>query len=436
MSVSSFRPSSLLTRRIEAVKRERDSDLVERIARGTFEGDPIADRLVASFARMPGGAGWEMLEEALDPDREPDGAPPELGELVAPTLSPPDWVDLDLVDAGALAYWRSSRLNFALALICGSLAYGYQGARLARPLAATGRLEKMAPRRLQETLRWVALATKPGALRPGAEGLHATVRLRMVHALVRTHLAAKSNWDLPEWGVPISASDSLVTALGGFMTVPVRALEDLGVRFSPAELEAMTHQWSWIASLMGVPDYLIPRSYREAQTTMETALALDEGPTEDSPKLMHALLHYGVELPFEQRLPRVARSPMRAVKARYLGGFARRWMGDEMADRLRVPRTPLFTRLAPTLRPMTVAREVARASHLLGSDERIARKEVAGVERVSAARFGSVETISPQQAAKELALAWPPSKPSRGETMPVDNQTYDRPSHTWCKEDG
>jgi hypothetical protein len=395
-----------LTRRIEAVKRERDPELVERIARGTLEGDPVADRLVASFARMPGGSGWEMLEAALDPDHElPDGAPPELGELVAPALSPPDWVDLDLVDAGALAYWRSGRLNLALALICGSLAYGYQTARLTRPLAATGRLEKMASRRLQETSRWVALATKPGALRPGAEGLRATVRLRMVHALVRAHLAAGSGWDLPEWGMPISASDSLVTAIGGFMTVPVRALKDLGVRFSPAELEAMTHQWSWIASLMGVPDYLIPRSYREAHATMETALALDEGPTEDSPKLMHALLHYGVELPFEQRLPRVVRRPMRAVKARYLGGgFARRWMGDEMADRLGVSRTPLFTRLAPALRLLAVAREVARASQLLGSDERIASREVAGLERVFAARFGSVKTISPQQAAREPAL--------------------------------
>jgi|SRR6188474_307879 len=405
MSISSLsQPSNALTRRIEAVKRERDSELVERIVRGTFEGDPVADRLVASFARMPGGSGWEMLEAAFDPDHElPDGAPPELGELVAPTHSPPDWVDFDLVDAGALAYWRSSRLNFALALICGSLAYGYQGARLTRPLAATGRLEKMAPRRLQETLRWVALATKPGALRPGAEGLHATVRLRMVHALVRTHLAAGPRWDLPEWGVPISASDSLVTAVGGFMTVPVRGLEDLGVRFSPAELEAMTHQWSWIASLMGVPDYLIPRSYREAQATMETALALDEGPTEDSPKLMHALLHYGVELPFEQRLPRVARRPMRAAKARYLGTFARRWMGDEMADQLGIPRTPLFTRLVPALRPVTVAREVARAGHLLGSDERIASKEVAVVER-EFADSDSVKTISPQQAAREPVL--------------------------------
>ena len=292
--------SEKLARRIAEVKQEHDPDLVERIARGAFEGDPIADRLVAAFAAMPGGAGWQMLDEALEHGTEQiEGAPPELAELLSQAGEPPGWVDLDLVDAGAAAYWRSGGLNLGLALICGSLAYGYKSARLTRPLAATGRLEKMAPRRIQETSRWVAVATKPGALRPGADGIQATMRLRLVHALVRRHLVADAAWDLPEWGTPISASDSLVTATGGFLTIPIRALRDLGVRFSPAELEAMTHQWTWIASLMGTPDYLLPGSYREARTTMDAALALDDEPTEDSPKLMHALLNHGVQLPLE-----------------------------------------------------------------------------------------------------------------------------------------
>ncbi len=262
----------------------------------------------------------------------------------------------------------------------------------------------MAPRRLRETGRWVSAATRPGALRPGAEGLRATVRLRMVHALVRAHLLDSPEWDLAAWGVPISASDALVTAVGGFLVVPLRALEDLGVRLSPAELEAMTHQWTWIASLMGTPDDMLPGSYGEARAVMEAALALDEGPNEDSPKLMHALLHYGAEFPFEKRLPWPARRPARAMKARLLGGFVRRWMDHEMADRLGVPSTP-FTRLTPMLRPLALAREVARASHLLGSDERIARLEWAFVERMAAMRAEQDETIEPHEAAHEPVLS-------------------------------
>jgi len=397
--------SETLAQRIGVVKLDHDPDLVDRIVRGVFDGDPVADRLITSFKDLPGGAGWRMVDEALDngPDAV-EGAPAELADLVAPALRPPEWVDLDLVDAGANAYWRSGGLNLGLALICGSLAYGYKSSRLTRPLAATGRLEKMAPRRIQETSRWVTVATKPGALHPGAEGMHATVRLRLVHALVRAHLAADPSWDWPEWGVPISASDSLVTGIGGFMTIPVKALNDLGVRFSPAELEAMTHQWTWISALMGTPDYLLPRSYREARETMDTALALDEGPNEDSPKLMRALLYDGIELPLEAKLPPPLKWPVRALKARYVGGFARRWMDEEMADRLGVPRTRLARLALCFLRPLTLLREVARAVHLLGSDERIAQMELGLVERVSDLRFGAVETIDPQQAEREPVL--------------------------------
>ncbi len=394
-----------LMRLVDGAKRDHDPELVDRLAGGVFEGDPIADRLVTSFKSLPGGEGWRMLDEALEhgPERV-EGAPPELAELLEPSLRPPNWVDLDLVDAGANAYWRSGGFNLGLALTCGSLAYGYQSARLTRPLAATGRLEKMAPRRLQETSRWVAVATRPGSLRPGAEGTRATVRLRMVHALIRAHLLDTNEWDIGEWGVPISASDSLVTAIGGFMSMPIKALKDLGVRFSPAELEAMTHQWAWIGSLMGTPDELIPRSYAEACTTMDAALALNDGPNEDSPKLMQALLYYGTEFPLESRLPRLAKRPARAMKARFIGSFARRWMDDEMADRLGVPNTPL-TRLTPLLRPLTLTRELARASHLLGSDERIARMELAFLEWVSTARGGSAETIDPHSAEREPVLS-------------------------------
>ncbi len=406
--MSSFPPdiSDQLAQRATRVKGEHAPEVVDNIVRGAFEGDPIADRLVDAFKEMPGGTGWKMLDQALEqgPDRVKD-APPELAELLAPAITPPEWVDLDLADAGANAYWRSGGLNLGLALICGSLAYGYKSARLTRPLAATGRLEKMAPRRIQETSRWVAVATKPGALRPGAEGIKATIRLRMVHALVRRHLAADPTWNRPDWGTPISAADSLVTGIGGFMTIPIEALRDLGVRFSPAELEAMTHQWTWIASLMGTPDYLIPRTYREAQETMAAALALDDPPLEEGPQLMKALLYYGVEFPLEDKLPGLLKKPMQEFKARYIGGFARRWMDEEMADFLGVPRTRVAQMALFFLRPLTLFKEVARALNLLGSDERIAQMELAFVEKVSAARFGPVETIAPQQADDEPVLS-------------------------------
>jgi hypothetical protein len=392
-----------LVRKVEQAKLEHDPELVDRLVAGAFAGDPLADSLLAAFKSMPGGAGWEMLDRALlrGADAVP-GGPPQLAELVAPVFSPPEWVDLDLVDAGALAFWRSGGINLGLALMCGSLAYGYQSARLTRPLAATGRLAQMAPRRLRETWRWISATTKPGALRPGAEGLRATMRLRMVHALVRAHLRDSPGWDLGAWGVPISASDTLFVAIGSFLVGSLRALEDLGVRFSPAEREAMTHQWAWIGALMGIPKELLPASYAEARGTLNVALALDEGPDEDSSRLMHALLHHGVDFPFERQLPRLARQPGRALKARLLGGFVRRWMDAGMADRLGVPNS--VARLMPMLRLLTRAREAARARHLLDSDGRIASLELALVERI-AMRGELEETIAPEEAERQPVLS-------------------------------
>lgn len=388
----------------KAAKLRHDPDLIDRLLPTVCEGDPLADRVAAGFKAMPGGSGWKMLDEALlhGPDAVPN-APDELIELVTPVFEPPEWVDMDLLDAGALAYWRSGSINIGLALICGSLAYGYQNARLSRPLAATGRLTQMMNRRLHETSRWVAMATRPGALRSGAEGSAATIRLRIVHALVRAHLLESEGWDLDAWGVPISAGDTLVTGISGFLVIPSRAFADLGVRHSPAELEAMTHQWAWITSLMGAPPHLLPASYAAAEAITDTVLDLNEGPSEDSPKLMAALLERGARFEPEQQLPGWVRRPVRELRPSVLAVFARRWMDEEMADRLGVP-APRGRLLVTLMRTASTAREVARALGLLGSDERIVEREFALLQRV--AIFGTgLGAIEPREVAAEPALS-------------------------------
>lgn len=385
---------------VAAVRAEHGAELTARIMALTAKGDPPADRLVAAFRALPGGAGWRMLDRALAGHDVP-GAPPELWEVVGPALEPPDWVDLDLVDAGAVARWRVNSATQALALTCGSLAFGYRSASLSRPLLATGRLTKMAPRRLGETARWTVVATKPGALRPGGEGIRATVRLRLVHALVRDHLLHGGDWDLEAWGVPLSAADTIATGLGGFLVVPLHALADLGVRQSPAELEAQFHLWRWICFLMGAERADLPDSLEEARRWIAVGLALDSGPAEGSPDLMHALLHHAYA--FERFLPGPLGVVSRTVSAQVLGGFTRRWMGDEMADRLGVPNTPL-KHAAPLLRPMTIARELVLATGALGGAERIAAHEVALVDRVLGVVRAAPEALQPDDVAEEPVL--------------------------------
>ena len=370
-----------------------------RLERARLVGDPPADRLVEAFRDLPGGAGWAQLDEALA-GGAPRDAPPELAALLDPLRRAPDWLDPDLVDEGAVAFWRVGSPVLFLALTYGSLAFGYQSAALVRPLAATGRLERMAPRRLAETMRWAVAVTAPGGLRVGSRGWQSTVRVRMVHALVRDHLRRSGDWRA-EWGMPISAADGFATAIGGFYVIPCRAMGDLGVRFSPREDRAVAHLWRWVGHLMGVPGDLLPDSPEQARAWVDEAVGLDAGPTEDSPRLMRALLYHGLRL--EEGLPGVVAGPVRAAGAHVMGGFARRWLGEDMADRLEVPGGTL-ARLVPLLRPAAWARDAVRATGVLGPDERIARAELAMARWVLSAR-GARGPLRPERVPPPAARA-------------------------------
>jgi hypothetical protein len=380
--------------------RAAHGPVIDLIVESVGLSDEPADRLLDAM-RGRSAPVARLLDRALS-DGVPRGAPPELHDLLAPALEPPGWVDHDLLDAGAVAWHRAGGVPQLLALTAGSLAYGYGYGSLALTLAATGRLTQMAPRRLGETSRWVLAATEPRALRAGGAGVAATLRLRLVHAVVRRHLRRRGDWDVAQWGEPISLGDTVATGMFGFFIVPLHALEDLGVRYTAAELEAMNHLWRYVSLLMGAPERCLPRTYAESEAWFAAAAALDAGPIEESCELVRALLFDA--FPVRQVLPGPAGAAARLATAHALGALARRWMGDERADELRVPDTPL-KRLVPAARPVILARELLRTSRLLGSDERIARMEI-GLTQLVLNRLGAEPAaIAPEQVEAEPFLA-------------------------------
>lgn len=358
---------------LEAVRAANDPELVDKMVASVFESDTAADVLASVFRDLPGGSGWRMLDQVLRDgvDAVPD-APAELLELVADVLVPPDWVDFDMIDRGAIAWWRTGGLLQLIALTAGSLAYGY-GTSFARPLIQTGRLTTRAPRRLAETAAWVGLATKPGALRPGQTGLRETVHIRMVHAMVRDHIRRSGAWDTANWGEPISIGDTLATGIIGFFTYPIDGLRDLGVDYSQDELEAMTHLWSWISYLMGVPEDLLPKDYAEAQEFGRVGEQLDKSKIEGADELLNALFFHS--LPYD-KLPGPLASPARSAVGNFISAFARRWMGEERAQMLDIPESPAAF-VIPTMRVAVKARERMRNAGLMPSDERMVAMEFA-----------------------------------------------------------
>jgi hypothetical protein len=343
-----------------------ERELRARLAAGRHRGDLQADALVARFRELPGGAGWGMFERALEHGADAvEDAPGELRALLEHASRTPSWLDLDLVDAGATSFWRVGLPALAPSLIYGSLAFGYQYGDLSRPLAATGRLEQMAPRRLGETSRWVLAVTTPGAMAPGGEGWRSSLRVRLVHALVRRHLLDSEEWDVEAWGVPISASAMMATAIGGFAIVPQRALADVGADATAADLESRTALWRWVGYVMGVPSALLPGNWREAGRLIETLATFDLGPNDDGPALMRALTHHA--LPLEGLFPAWGVPPARVLLTPMIEALAP-LAGRDCERRARRGPQPD--------RPPRAARASARALAGLGALLRAARRRV------------------------------------------------------------
>ncbi|WP_320669328.1 oxygenase MpaB family protein [Patulibacter defluvii] len=357
-----------------------DEALVARLAAGRHEGDPLADAVVAAFAELPGGVGFRRLDAALDalPGRLPESTPAAVRALVEQAASVPPRVDLDLVDAGATSFWRVGAPALFVSLLYGSLAFGYQYADLSRPLVATGRLERMASRRIGETARWALAVTRPGGMHPGGEGWKTSIRVRIVHALVRARLRRSPDWR-PEWGTPISATGMMATAIGGFHIIPERALHDMGAHANDADREARTALWRWVGFVMGVPEDLLPANAREAERLMTALESFFPGPSEEGPRLMRALTHHG--LPLEGAIPRPLVTPLRTLSAPLVASFIRRWLGDEMADQLGLARSPL-RHLFPLTRPVVRAHAVLLALGALGDERTAATAQIHAIDRL------------------------------------------------------
>ena len=99
--------------------------------------------------------------------------------------------------------------------------------------------------------------TTPGQLRRHGRGFEHTVRVRMIHAYVRAGLNRDPRWDHAAWGEPIPQPYMAFT-LAEFGSIALRAMHQLGVRYSDAELEDIFHLWRYVGRLVGMDEALNP----------------------------------------------------------------------------------------------------------------------------------------------------------------------------------
>ena len=160
-------------------------------------------------------------------------------------------------------------------------------------------------------------------------------------------------WDAAAWGAPINQHDQAGTALL-FSIIVLEGLRQLGMRIPWREAEAYVHLWRWSGWLIGVDPELLPATEAEGIRLAQLIGATLGEPDDDSRRLTRALLH----------------SPLQAAKTRgelanarrlvrFSEAMCRHLMGDDLADKLSLPRTS-WRYMVPFARRLVSSVELVR----------------------------------------------------------------------------
>lgn len=331
--------------------RARFGDRVDRLGRFFDRVDPLADEVVAAVEATPGG--WKLFDQAsrMGVERVPS-APASFHAFFEQVERAPMWVDWETVDRGGEVLLRAGPLG-GIVLALKSLVLGYSSPAGNKPLVFSGRLQEQAARRLNETARFVQATITPGSMRPRAEGWRITLKVRLVHAHVRRMILRSGRWNAPAWGAPVNQHDQAGTSLL-FSAIVLEGLRQLGMRIARRDAEAYMHLWRWSGWLMGIDPELLPATETEGVRLGHVIAATMGEPDDDSRALTRALL----EAPLQAAKTRGDLANAKRL-VRFSAAMCRELLGEEMADKLAVPRTS-WRYMVPFARRLVSSVELVR----------------------------------------------------------------------------
>lgn len=326
---------------------DRFGDFATSYVAATWVGDPLADAFVADFADLGHGRAMRMLREACRSgiDSVAD-APPSLRALFAELDADPPWLDRETIARDTRFVGRYTR-QAGIVLGAASLVSGYANSAASRPLEMTGRYVENAGARTVEVASWLQAVNEPGGLERLSPGFDLTVRVRIIHALVRADLQRRPEWDESAWGVPISQA-YLAYTLVEFALIPIRSMRQIGAPYLPHEQAAGYARWRYLGHLLGIDATLLPADEAE-QERLESIYLMTRPPVDDYCRALVASINADFLVPeIEQLVPR----PLHRWAPTVVQAMERLFLGDEIADELSIPRTRLVgvvRRLGPVL---------------------------------------------------------------------------------------
>ncbi|GAA5151349.1 oxygenase MpaB family protein [Nocardioides marinquilinus] len=328
-------PTSL--RRVDDARR-RFGAFAETYLDAMWDGDPPADAFVADVPRLGHGRAMRLLRTACREgiDAVPD-APDSLRALFAQLDDVPGWLDAERIDHDSRHVARYTRQS-GIVLGAASLVSGYANSAASRPLEMTGRYVENAGARTIEVASWLAAVSGPGGLDRFGEGFELTVRVRVIHALVRADLLRRPAWDLPAWGLPISQA-YLAYTLVEFALIPMRGMRAIGAPFRPHERAASYARWRYLGHLLGIRADLLPVDEADQERLEEIYLLTRPPVDEFCRELVASINREFLVAEIEGLLPPALRGSVGRGAPAVVHGLERLFLGDEISDELAIPRT-------------------------------------------------------------------------------------------------
>ncbi|GGE77076.1 hypothetical protein GCM10011533_31740 [Streptosporangium jomthongense] len=266
-----------------------DEQQWQRMGETLMVGDPVADDLANWVRGEGGGKGFAQFRKVLESGNfDQKGLAPPLRAFFDAVKQPPASVDWERLERGAQASAISGQTGMRVLRDLGLMA-GYQARGINQTLIMTGALERGAARRVAETTKWWMDCITPGGLKRDAEGFKTTLRVRLIHAMVRQQLLDNPDWDTSEWGLPVNQHDMQATYLA-FSVSFLFGQKLLGTLISRQDSEDIMHLWRYIGWLMGVDESLLCESEQEGRIALYQNVISQATADENSRRLGRALM--------------------------------------------------------------------------------------------------------------------------------------------------
>ena len=298
----------------------------------------------------------------------PDGEP--FRRLVDDAATPPAWIDWASLARGQEVFVRYAGAA-ELSLLHLSLIGGFGAPKINKVLMATGYLaNRNTNRRLFETNQMIVDCLPPGSMEPlVGGGWLSCMRVRFLHARVRERLLRTDRWDRAAWGVPINQEDMVATLLSFHYNV-LFAIQRIGVPLSERELSDYSHLWRYIGHVMGIRDEHNPcDSFPRSKAMLESLVMHIVEPDATSEYLSHHVIR-SLELKKPSQWSFEAHAQM-----------ARMFMGDELADRLKLPASRYYYVLHSVT--FAVLRVLAFVSHAPGLSRHVLAINLHGLQEMT-----------------------------------------------------